>query len=195
MGCAVEWCWDNSWHPGNKWGDKTEPQRNSRMPWSPHQSIRTSSFRSSPIALVQCSLLVNVPSFLSETAFSSPHLSFCLSVCLFIYLPSTSVSNHECLQLPLGFCHSSVGKESTCSAGIHLQRKRPRFDSWVWKILWRRHGNQLHYSCLESPMHRGALRATVNRVIRVGHDLVTKPPPPPVTFCVVAFQIQIPLRG
>ena len=32
-------------------------------------------------------------------------------------------------------------------------------------------------SCLENPMDRGAWQATVYGVTRVGHDLVTKPPP------------------
>ena len=35
-------------------------------------------------------------------------------------------------------------------------------------------GNSLQYSCLENPMDRGALRATV---LGVGKDLATKPPP------------------
>ena len=34
-------------------------------------------------------------------------------------------------------------------------------------------------SCLANPMDRGAWQATVHGVARVGHDLVTKPPPPP----------------
>ena len=38
-------------------------------------------------------------------------------------------------------------------------------------------GNPLQYSCLENPMDRGAWRATVHGVARVGHDLVTKPAP------------------
>ena len=38
-------------------------------------------------------------------------------------------------------------------------------------------GNPLQYSCLENPMDRGALQATVHGVTIVGHDLVTKPPP------------------
>ena len=38
-------------------------------------------------------------------------------------------------------------------------------------------GNPLQYSCLESPMNRGAWQATVHGVARVGHNLVTKPPP------------------
>ena len=35
-------------------------------------------------------------------------------------------------------------------------------------------GSPLQYSCLENPIDRGAWRATVHGVIRVGHDLVTK---------------------
>ena len=35
-------------------------------------------------------------------------------------------------------------------------------------------GTPLQYSCLESPMNRGAWRATVHGVTRVGHDLATK---------------------
>ena len=40
-------------------------------------------------------------------------------------------------------------------------------------------GNPLQYSCLGNPMDRGAWWATVHGVARVGHDLETKPPPPP----------------
>ena len=35
-------------------------------------------------------------------------------------------------------------------------------------------GNPLQYSCLEDPMDRGAWRATVHGVARVGHDLATR---------------------
>ncbi|CAI9161683.1 unnamed protein product [Rangifer tarandus platyrhynchus] len=38
-------------------------------------------------------------------------------------------------------------------------------------------GNPLQYSCLGNSMDRGAWRATVHGVARVGHDLVTKPLP------------------
>ena len=37
-------------------------------------------------------------------------------------------------------------------------------------------GNLLQYSCLGNPMNRGAWRATVRGVTRVGQTLVTKPP-------------------
>ena len=36
-------------------------------------------------------------------------------------------------------------------------------------------GNPLRYSCLENLTDRGASRATVHEVARVGHDLATKP--------------------
>ena len=36
-------------------------------------------------------------------------------------------------------------------------------------------GIPLQYSCLESSMDRGACRATVHGVSRVGHNLATKP--------------------
>ena len=68
----------------------------------------------------------------------------------------------------LGFPHSSVGKESACSAGS--------FPGWG-RSPREGNGNPLQYSCLENPMDRGAWQATVHGVIRVGHDLVIKPPP------------------
>ena len=37
-------------------------------------------------------------------------------------------------------------------------------------------GNPLQYSCLGNPMGRGAWRATVHGVARVGHDLANKQP-------------------
>ena len=40
-------------------------------------------------------------------------------------------------------------------------------------------GSPLQYSCLGNPMDRGAWQAIVHGVARVGHDLVTKPPPLP----------------
>ena len=39
-------------------------------------------------------------------------------------------------------------------------------------------GNSLQYSCLENPMDRGAWRATVYGVARVGHDWAAKPQSP-----------------
>ena len=39
------------------------------------------------------------------------------------------------------------------------ETKRCGFNSWVRKTPWRRHGNPLQYSCMESPRDRGAWRA------------------------------------
>ena len=44
-------------------------------------------------------------------------------------------------------------------------------DLLCWKRKWQP-------TCLENPMDRGAWRATVHGVARVGYDLATKPPPP-----------------
>ena len=66
--------------------------------------------------------------------------------------------------------HNSVGKESACNAGdavsIPGSGRSPGEGS----------GNPLQYSCLENPMDKGAWQASVHGVVRVGHDLVTKPP-------------------
>ena len=68
----------------------------------------------------------------------------------------------------MGFPHSSVGKESACIVGdlgsIPGLGRSPREGNC----------NPLQYSCLENPMDRGAWRAIVHGVARVGHDLATK---------------------
>ena len=71
----------------------------------------------------------------------------------------------------LGCPHSSVGKASTCNAGdlgsIPGSGRSPGEGN----------GNPPQYSCLENPMEGGAWQDTVHGVPRVGHNLVTKPPP------------------
>ena len=71
----------------------------------------------------------------------------------------------------LGFLCSSVGKESACNArnldSIPGSGRSPGEGK----------GNPLQYSCLENPTDRGAWQTTVHGVTRVGHNLVTKPPP------------------
>ena len=70
-----------------------------------------------------------------------------------------------------GFLPSSVGKESACNTGdlglIPGSGRSPGEGN----------GNPLQYSCLENSMDRGARQARVHGVVRVGHNLVTKPPP------------------
>ena len=67
---------------------------------------------------------------------------------------------------------SSVDKESSCNAedsgSISGSGRSPGEGN----------GNPLQYSCLEDPMHRETWQAAVHEIARVGHDLVTKPPPP-----------------
>ena len=70
-----------------------------------------------------------------------------------------------------GFSPSSVGKESTCSAGDLVS------VSGSGRSPGEGNGNPLQYSCLENPMDRGAQWATVHGVSRVRHDSATKPPP------------------
>ena len=65
------------------------------------------------------------------------------------------------------FPHISVGKESACDSGdpgsIPGWKDSPGEGN----------GNPLQYSCLENPMDRGAWRAIVHGIARVGHDLTT----------------------
>ena len=72
--------------------------------------------------------------------------------------------------------HSSVGKEFACNAGDLGSIPGSGRSSGEGN------GNPLQYSCLENPMDRGALKATVYRVVRVGHDLATKPPTKTIYF-------------
>ena len=63
------------------------------------------------------------------------------------------MTTHSCIGLPLWLSHER----------IHLQCRRPGFDSWV-----KGNGNPLQYSCLENPMDGEAWRATVQGVAKSG---------------------------
>ena len=78
-----------------------------------------------------------------------------------------------CYNLEMSFLHSSVSKESAYNA--RDLDSVPRLG----RSLGEGNGNPLQYSCLENPMDREAWRAIVHGIARVGHDLATKPPPPP----------------
>ena len=65
-----------------------------------------------------------------------------------------------------------MGKESACKAGDW------GLIPWSGKSPGGGHSNPLQYSCLKNPMDSRARQATVHGVIRVGHDLAAKPPPP-----------------
>ena len=72
-----------------------------------------------------------------------------------------------------------MAKESACSSG-----DTGDMDSipGLGRSPGEGNGSPLQYSCLENPMDGGAWRGTVHGVATVGHDVVTKPPPPALTF-------------
>ena len=71
----------------------------------------------------------------------------------------------------LGFSGDWDSKEAACNAGV------TGLFPGLGRSSGERNGNPLQYSCLENPMNRGVLWATVCEVARVGarvgHDLVT----------------------
>ena len=70
-----------------------------------------------------------------------------------------------------GFPCSSVGKESAYNAGdLGL-------ISGSGRSAGERNGNPLQHSHLKNPMDCSLPGSSVHGVTRVGHDLVTKPPP------------------
>ena len=68
--------------------------------------------------------------------------------------------------------YSSVGKSSACNA------RDPGSILGSGMSPGEGNDNPLQCSCLETPMDRGAWQATVHRIVRVRHDLATKPPLP-----------------
>ena len=95
---------------------------------------------------------------------------------VYVYKSSVTSVLHFCAfyclpKLKGGFPGDSVSKDSACNTGnldlIPGSGRRPGEAN----------GNPLQYSCLGNPMDRGAWRATVHGVARVGHDLATKPLP------------------
>ena len=71
----------------------------------------------------------------------------------------------------MDFPYSSVEKESASNAGD------PGSIPEVGRSPGEENVNPLQYSCLENLMDRGAWRAIVHGVARIGHNLATKPPP------------------
>ena len=57
---------------------------------------------------------------------------------------------------------------------ICLQSRRPRFDPWVGKIPWRRHGNPLQNSCLENSRGQKSLEVRSPWGHRSRHDWAAK---------------------
>ena len=72
----------------------------------------------------------------------------------------------------MSFPGGSDGKESACSA------RDPSLIPGLGRSPGEGNGNPLQYSRLENPMDRGAWQAADLGITTVGHDLVTKQPPP-----------------
>ena len=71
------------------------------------------------------------------------------------------------LYLDLGGSYGSAGKESACNAG---DTEDMGSIPGLGRFPEEGNGNPLQYSCLESPMDRGAGQATVHGLQRVRHD-------------------------
>ena len=113
----------------------------------------------------------------------SPYFSPALPGCCHLHGPlisSAKPDSPKCQHLWawLGFPGGSDSKESACNAG-------PRFDPWVWKMPWKRHGNPLQYSCLKNPWTEEPGRLQSKGSQRVRHDWATrhKTQIPINTFC------------
>ena len=77
------------------------------------------------------------------------------------------------LSLPVG----SDGKEYACNAGD------PGAIPGLGRSPGEGDGYPLQYSCMENSMDRETWQATIHGVARVGHNLVTKPPPRNIKSC------------
>ena len=68
----------------------------------------------------------------------------------------------------MGFPGGASGKEPQC-----IRLKGCAFGPWVGKLSWRRKWQPTPVSCLENPMDKGDLRATVHRVAESDRTDVT----------------------
>ena len=88
--------------------------------------------------------------------------SSCLTSLLWPHHPHPSLESHPCLRLCFrqicmqGFPHSSVSQESTCSAGVRWQCRKPSSIPELGRSPGEGNGNPLQYSCLGNRMNRGA---------------------------------------
>ena len=71
----------------------------------------------------------------------------------------------------------SVGKESACNSGD------PGLIPGSGRSPGEGKDNPFQYSCLENPLDRGAWQPIAHWATRAGHNLATKPPPPPLVQC------------
>ena len=74
-----------------------------------------------------------------------------------------SLAGFETVKREGGLPDGSASEGSTCQC---RRPKRHRFDTWVGRIPWRRKWQPAQYSCLETPMDRGAWWDTVHGVAK-----------------------------
>ena len=86
---------------------------------------------------------------------------------------------YSCLENPVDRGAWQATVHGVTRVGHDLATKPPSPYMCLIISKWRRQWHPTPYSCLENPMDRRAWQVTVHGVTRVGHDLVTKPPPSP----------------
>ena len=65
-------------------------------------------------------------------------------------------------------------KSNVCNLLVAICLQCRRQETWAQKILWRRQGNPLQYSCLENSIDREAWQATVHGIAKSWtHDCET----------------------
>ena len=110
-----------------------------------------------------CIYNVNIPMarafFITPVMFDLNFISSNITFCLFVVFSS------------FFFPHGSISKEYACNAGD------PGSIPGSGRSFGEGNGYPFQYSCLENPMDREAWQATIHGITRVGHNLVTKPPP------------------
>ena len=79
--------------------------------------------------------------------------------------------------MPLPWGLQMLGEALEMSEGLWSWKPSFHHEEKIYFITGEGNGSPLQYSCLENPVDRGAWRDAVYGVARVGHDLVTKPPP------------------
>ena len=85
----------------------------------------------------------------------------------------------------MGFPGNAVVKNPPANAG---DARDVGSISGLGRSLGVGNGNSLQYFCLENFMDRGAWKAIVHGVARVGHDLATKPPPKLLVSCTLHLE-------
>ena len=153
--------------------EKLKEQR-TRLPFQPHPP-QYGKILSSCVYLICCFLFFFPISYLSSL--TQVNLKFWdLAYRLLLWEAYLWSSLRSWLKIIYADSLGAVGKESACNVGnlglIH-----------AWEISPGEGGsNPFQYFCLENPMNRGAWWATVHGVIRVRHDLATKPQKHPFLF-------------